>query len=500
MNEITAMLTGLPLLTMLIALPLVAAALLLFVPEGRQVRGVALGATLVELVLSLLALAAFDPGVGGFQLIEQVSWIPSLNIHYKVGVDGLSILFLPLTALLFGGVFLSVWNSIRFMPRLHFGLLLVLQGVTMGIFSSLDTMLFLLFWELTLIPTYFLVGLWGVGPNRRYAAVKYTLLMMGGGVPLLFGFLLAAGLGSAEEATSFVFDLPTLLTASLPADTQLVVFLLLLLGFGVKTPVFPFHTWLPTLAMEGPASVAAIMTGIKLGAYGLIRFTVPLAPDAAQELHWLLAGLGVAGVLYGALAALVQTNLRRLLAYSSISHVGLVVLGIASFSIQGLQGAVFQLLNFTMVAGGIFLVTGFVLGRTGSTDIVHLGGLARTMPLAATFILLLGLAGLGLPATAGFPAEHLIILSALDAHTGAGLAALGGVVIAAAYFLSFYRRAFLGPVTNGVVGGCLDLRPRELWVASLMAALVLVAGLYPAAVLDVTRAAGEAWVAGLGRL
>jgi NADH-quinone oxidoreductase subunit M len=249
--------------------------------------------------------------------------------------------------------------------------------------------------------------------------------------------------------------------------------------------------------MEGPVAVVALLTGLKLGAYGLIRFAVPLAPEAAQSLHWLLAGLGTFGMLYGAVAALAQTNLRAMLAYASLSHVGLVVLGIASFNVQGAQGAVLQLVNFTLVAGGLFLITGFIQHRLGSTDLLALGGAARTMPWLAGFFLFFGLASMGVPGTSGFPAELLILVSALQTHSGAGLAALFGMVLGAAYFLNLYRRAFLGPVTQAGVREAVDLRPRELALVLVFAALILAAGLYPAPLLEVIRPAAEAWV---GRL
>jgi NADH-quinone oxidoreductase subunit M len=241
----------------------------------------------------------------------------------------------------------------------------------------------------------------------------------------------------------------------------------------------------------------ALLTGLKLGAYGLIRFAVPLAPDAARELHWLLAGLGVFGLLYGAVVALAQTNLRAMLAYASLSHVGLVLLGIAAFSLQGVQGAVLQLLNFTLVAGGAFLVTAFLQHRLGSTDIVALGGAARTMPLLASFFLFFGLAGMGVPGTSGFPAELLIIVAALRTHTGAGLAALFAMVLGAAYFLHLYRRAFFGPVVHAAVAGAVDLRPRELALMLAFAALILGFGLFPAPLLDLIRPAAAVWAARL---
>jgi len=321
--------------------------------------------------------------------------------------------------------------------------------------------------------------------------------MLAGGVPLLFGFLLLA-FNHAHLSGGLAFDIPTLLATPLPDRTEYLGFFLLLLGFAVKVPVCPMHTWLPVVAIEGPVAVVALLLGLKLGAYGLIRFAVPLAPDAARELHWLLAGLGVVGILYGAVAATAQTNLRRMLAYSSLSHVGLVLLGVASFTQQGIQGAVLQLLNFTLVAGGLFLLAGALHHRVGSNDIHSLGGAARSMPLLASFFLLLGLAGMGLPLTSGFPAELLILVSALQTHSGAGLAALFGMVLGAAYFLGLYRKAFFGPVTSPVVAQAVDLRPRELAVMVVFALLILLVGVYPALVLDVVEKTGALWVSRLG--
>jgi len=318
-------------------------------------------------------------------------------------------------------------------------------------------------------------------------------------VALLFGFLVLAfnhaSFSGAGLPAGLSFDLETLVNTPLPDNAEWVVFLLLLLGFAVKTPVFPLHTWLPLLSMEGPVAVVALLTGLKLGAYGLIRFAVPLAPGAAQELHWLLAGLGTFGLLYGAVAALAQTNLRAMLAYSSLSHVGLVLLGIASFNLQGVQGAVLQLVNFSLVAGGLFLTTAMLQNRLGSTDVLSLGGAARSMPLLASLFLFFGLAGMGVPGTSSFPAELLILVSALQTHTGAGLAALFGMVVGAAYFLNLYRRAFLGPVLNQGVATASDLRPRELGLLVAFAALILFFGLYPVPLLEVIRPAAEAWVA-----
>jgi NADH-quinone oxidoreductase subunit M len=487
---------GLPLLSLLILTPAVGAALIWLWPNRAAARVIALLAALASLGGALAVVAVFDGARPDFQLVEKLPWIPTLGIHYLVGVDGISLLFLPATALLFAAVVLASWTSVHTLPRLYYSLLLVLQAATLGIFCALDTVLFFLFWEATLVPLYFLVSLWGSGPHRRHAAMKYTLVMLAGGLPLLFGFvILAFGAGTGG---ALVFDLPTLLAAPLSGGAQTLLFLLLLVGFGVKLPLFPLHTWLPLLAMEGPAAVAAVVTGLKLGAYGLIRFAVPLAPDAARELHWLLAALGVAGILFGAAAAMAQTNLRRMLGYASLSHVGLVVLGIASFNLPGLQGAVLQLLNFSLASGGLFLLASHLHHRIGSTDVANLGGAARSMPLLASLFLLQGLAGLGLPGTSGFPAELLILVSAFERHAGAGLAALLGTILGAAYFLGLYRRAFFGPATQPGVRQAADLRPRELWPALLFALLLVGFGLWPAPLLDLVRPAAEAWLARLG--
>lgn len=489
-----------PLLTCLLALPLLGALASAVLRDAAWARRAALGAALLTLLVALLAVAAFDGAQRGFQLIDSALWMPGLNIRYLLGVDGLSLFFLPATALLFCGAVIAGWRGVRPAPGLYFALLLLFEAATLGVFCALDTIFFFFCWELTLLPLYFLVSLWGVGGWRQTAAVRYFFVMLGGGVPLLFGIVLLAFAHVAGGP--LVFDLPSLLASSqanpLGRNAQYLVFLLLLAGFGVKVPLLPLHTWLPAMAMGAPAAITALLVGLKLGAYGLLRFAIPLAPDVAHELHWLLAGFGTAAILYGAVAALAQSNLRGMLAYLSLSHVGLVVLGLASFSVSALQGAVLQLLNFSMAAGGGFLILAFLQRRTGSTDLAHLGGVARSMPLLSSFFLLFGLAGMGMPGTSGFPAELLIIVAALHTHTGAGLAALFAVVLGAGAFLSPFRRAFLGPAHHPDVLAAEDLRPRELLVALLLSVVILLFGFYPAPLLELLQPAAEAWVAGVG--
>ncbi|MFZ4789809.1 MAG: complex I subunit 4 family protein [Candidatus Competibacteraceae bacterium] len=485
-----------PFLSLLILLPLTWALLLPLLRTDRMVRYAALIGAGLELVLAIVMLFSVNPESAGMQLVERADWIPSLNVHYLLGIDGIAALFPPLTALLFCAVILASWTSIQAMPRLYFALLLALESATMGVFCALDLVLFFLFWELTLAPIYFLISLWGIGPERRFAAVKYTLFMLTGGIPLLFAFILlglhTAGISASEKLT---FDYRILLEHPLPVPQQTAIFLLLFFGFAVKTPLFPFHTWLPTVLREGPAGLSAILVGLKLGAFGILRFALPLAPNAARDYVWLMAALGLFGLLYGAFAALRQANLRKMLAFSSISHVGLVIVGIAAMNLQGIQGAIFQLANFSIIAGGLMLLAGFLHHRLGSTDLASLGGLAKPMPRFTAWFLLFGMAAIGLPGTNGFVAELLMLLGIFQVSPGLAVVALLGVILGAAYFLGFFRLAFLGPVTHPTVASAMDLRPRELLIVGVMGLLILIGGLFPNLTQKVTASAADAWVA-----
>ncbi len=481
------------LLSFLVFLPLLGAVVIWLLPM-RAARGLTAMAMLATLAAATSVLVAFDPAGPRFQLLERVLWLASLNVHYQVGVDGLSVLFLPATALLFLGSLVACWNLVHDAPRQHYSLLLLLQCATLGIFCALDTVLFFFFWELTLPPIYFLLARWGATAGSARVAARYFLIMLAGGVPLLLAFVLLATSQSVPT-----FDLLTLLAVPLPRSTQYAVFLLCLVGFGVQVPLVPVHTWLPQFALAAPGSLTALLVGMKLGAYGLVRFAIPLAPAAAQDLHWLLAGLGTLTLIYGAVGILAQSNLRVGLAYASICHVGLAVLGLAAFTAQGVQGAVSLLLSFSVATGGAFVLLEFLRQRTGSTDINSLGGAARTMPLLASGFLICGLAGVGMPGTSSFPGEFMLILAALQSHAGAGMAALFGLAIAAAGFLSLYRKAFFGRATRREVLEAEDLRPREWAVLVILITLVGAVGLYPGPWLEIVRPAAEAWAAGVVR-
>lgn len=482
-----------PLLSLLVCAPLAGAALLWLLP-ARAGRYAVAATMLLTLGLATAALTAYDPAGARFQLVEQALWIASLNVHYLLAVDGLAVLFLPATALLFLGALVAGWNAVHAAPRLHHSLLLALQSATLGVFCAIDTVLFFVCWELMLVPLYFLLGRWGATPGSRPAAARYFLIMLAGGIPLLLAFVIVA---AGQPVPTF--DLRLLLAQPLPPGVQTTVFLLCLVGFGLKVPLVPLHTWLPQFSLAAPGSLTALLVGLKLGAFGLIRFAIPLAPDAAQDLHWLLAGLGTVNLLYGAVGILGQSNLRVGLAYASICHVGLAVLGLAAFSAQGVQGAVSLLLSFSVATGGGFLLLEFLRQRTGSTDINALGGAAKTMPLLASGVLICGLAGVGMPGTSSFPGEFLLILAALDSHTGAGMAALFGLAIAAGAFLALYRKAFFGPPARRDVAQAEDLRAREWAVLVALIALIAGIGIYPGPWIDLVRPAAEAWAAGLGR-
>ncbi len=482
-----------PLLSLLVFTPLAGAASIWLLP-ARATRHAAALSMLLGLALAVAALVAYDPAGARFQLIERVVWISSLNVYYLLGIDGISVLFLPAVALLFLGSLVASWRAVEDAPRLHYSLLLLLQFATLGIFCALDTVLFFVFWELTLLPLYFLLGRWGVSEGSGQAAVRYFLIMLAGGIPLLLAFVILAASQSVPT-----FDLMALLAVSLPRSTQTAVFLLFLLGFGIKVPLVPLHTWLPQFSLAAPGSLTALIVGLKLGAFGLIRFAIPLAPDAALDLHWLLAGLGTVTILYGAVGMLAQSNLRIGLAYASICHVGLAVLGLASFSAQAVQGAVSLLLSFSLATGGAFILLEFLRQRTGSTDIHGLGGAAGTMPLLATGFLICGLAGVGMPGTSSFPGEFLLIIAALRSYTGAGMAALFGLSIAAGGFLALYRKAFWGPVTRSAVADASDLRPREWAVLVALIVMIVGIGICPGPWIEIVRPAAEAWAAGLVR-
>ena len=488
-----------PILSLTILLPLLGAIAIGITRNVNLAKKIALSIAGLELIATLVVVWLFDAAKGNnFQLVEQYTWIPSLNIEFLIGVDGISILFLPMSALLTLVAIIASWNLVKNLTRFHFALLLALEGGTMGVFVAMDLMLFFLFWELILPPIFFLIGLWGAGPQRRGAAMKYMLYMLFSGALLLFAFVMLAVNHAAQMGGSIPqnlsFSFPVLLNTTIPDNIQTIVFLLLIIGFAVKIPLVPFHTWLPTTAVEAPAQLTALLVGLKLGAFGILRFALPLTPNASVKYAWVLSIVGAITLIYAAMIALQQTNLRRLLAYASISHVGLVIIGIATLNIQGVQGAIFQLLNFSLTASCLMLIAGFIQHRIGSTEAVHLGGLAKVMPRLTCFFFLFAAASIGMPGTSGFAAELLLIISAINAHPGLGVAALLGAILGAAYMLSFIRRAFFGPVVHARLNQVQDLRSREFGLLCIPALLVLFWGFFPDQVLEINKMAAESWL------
>lgn len=476
---------GVPLLSLLVLLPLLAAAALAFVRDTRQAHGLAIAAVVAELLLSLVLLAVFVPGVPDVQLAERLDWMPSLGIHYQLGVDGLSVLFVPLTCLLFL-VLMLVARPPQTYPRLFMAMLLLLQSTTLGMYCALDLVLFFCFFEAALLPAYWLIRLWGVGPERQAAAAKYVVYMLLGSLPLLVGFILL-GMNHADVHGGAVsFDWLALLNTPVAPGTQGLVFLLMALGFAVKGPALPVHTWMPTVVMEGPVSMGAYLLGLKVGAYGLMRFAIPLAPEASQEWAWLAVGLGLAALLYGALIALVQANLRRLVAFASISHVGLIVAALFAGNQAAWQGAVMLMLNAGLATTGLLLVAGFLYKRFGTTEIAALGGLARKLPKLAFFCFVSGLALIGLPGTSGFVGELLAMSGVYERHWAYGAIAVLGVVLSAGYFLWFYQRAFFGPLKHPGAAQVQDLDRGEFGAAALLVLLMVAVGVAPKPLLDAT--------------
>jgi len=475
---------GFPILTALIFLPVLWAIVVTLIEDDRLARRTALVGALTEFVLAVFMAVSFRPGVSDIQFAERVGWIETAGVGYHVGVDGISVLFVPLTAFVTLTVMLFSWTGVRFRPRSYLAALLALEGMTIGIFASLDLVLFFVFWELVLVPSYFLLRLWGIGPERQYAALKYVMYMLSGSAPLLLG-IVVLGVNHYHVAGSYSFDFLELLKVPVPRELQAVIFFLLAFGLAVKAPLFPFHTWVPTVLLQGPIGMGMFLMGLKIGVYGFIRIALPLVPDAVREWSWLMSGLGVTAIIYGGLIALVQVNLRRLLAFASVSHAGLAIVGVFSLGAQGLQGALLLMFNVGLVSTGLLFLTGLLYARTGSSELSAFGGIARQAPLLATSFFIIGLAAIGLPGTSGFPGEFLILLAAFGVHWALGGVAVLGVILTAAYFLSYYERAFLGPpAAHG--RDIPDLRPRECVVAAVLVLVIFWVGLFPAPFLHIT--------------
>ena len=491
------------LLTVITLLPIAGAIALLLIGRGEKpnensLKWTALLFSLATFIISLALPIGFDKA-GNLQFETNVEWISAfkLGVRYHVGVDGLSLWLVILTTLLVPLSLISSWNSIHKRLREFLISMLALEAGMIGVFVAMDMFLFYLFWEVMLIPMYFLIGVWG-GERRIYAAVKFVIYTVVGSLLMLAGIIALYYLhGSAT--LNYTFDIATITndvkTHALTLDphTQSLLFWAFALAFLIKVPLFPFHTWLPDAHVEAPTAGSVLLAGVllKMGTYGLMRFNLPIFPDAAHQWSVLISSLAVVGIIYGALVAMVQPDLKKLVAYSSVSHLGFVVLGIFSFTDQGMQGALYQMLNHGISTGALFVIVGMVYDRRHTRLIAEFGGLANVMPVFSTFFMIITLSSIALPLLNGFVGEFLILIGTFtstqlpNAKLFASLASLG-MILSAVYMLWMFQRVVFGEVRNPSNEGLSDLNFREKLVLVPMALLVIVMGVYPSVFLDAT--------------
>jgi NADH-quinone oxidoreductase subunit M len=472
-----------PILSSLVALPIVGAVILMFVRDDEEhaglVRNIALVVSALVFAETLLLWSRFNAGSPDFQFVERHTWIPAFGISYFVGVDGISLLLLVLTGFLTMISLLGSWESVHTKLKAFCIVVLLLESAMIGVFVSLDLFLFYVFWDAMLIPMYFLIGIWGYD-RRVYAALKFLLYTMGGSVLMLLAILGLAYLNSTATG-AYSFDLLKLYQLSIPPRLQFWFFAAFALAFAIKVPLFPFHTWLPDAHVEAPTAGSVILAGVllKMGTYGFVRFAFPLFPQAAALFAPYLAVLAVVGIIYGALVAMVQPDMKKLVAYSSVSHLGFVVLGIAAMNQQGVQGAVYQMLNHGVSTGGLFLIVGMLSDRRHTRLIAEFGGLKKVMPHLVGAFMLITLSSIGLPGLNGFVGEFLILLGAFRWSPALASFAATGVILSATYMLWMFQRVNYGEVRNEKNARLPDLTPREWAVLVPIVALTVLMGVLP---------------------
>jgi NADH-quinone oxidoreductase subunit M len=473
--------TGFGLLSLITFFPLVGALAIAAMNKEAtgNARWIALYTTLFTLGASVFLWASFEPGNAGFQFVEEMDWLGG-SIRYKMGVDGISMLFVVLTAFLMPLCILASWTSIETRVKEYMIAFLVLETLMIGVFCALDLILFYLFFEGGLIPMFLIIGVWG-GKRRVYASFKFFLYTLLGSVLMLLAMM--AMYWHAETT-----DIPTLLTHKFPGDMQWWLWLAFFASFAVKMPMWPVHTWLPDAHVEAPTAGSVILAGIllKMGGYGFLRFSLPMFPLASQEFAPLVFALSIVAIIYTSLVALAQEDVKKLIAYSSVAHMGFVTMGIFSFTVQGVDGAIFQMLSHGLVSAALFLCVGVVYDRMHTREIAAYGGLVNRMPLYAAVFMVFTLANVGLPGTSGFVGEFLTLLGAFRANTWVAFLATFGVILSAAYALYLYRRMMYGALEKPALRNIADMNYREVLVFTPLVLLVLLFGFYPAPLLDVT--------------
>ncbi|MFQ5990386.1 MAG: NADH-quinone oxidoreductase subunit M [Candidatus Methylomirabilales bacterium] len=481
-----------PLLSLVIFLPAVGAAGVLALPRKRQdlIQGAALGISVFTFLLSIKLLIDFHPGVGGMQFVEEAAWIPSLGISYKLGIDGISLFLVLLTTFLTAIAILASTGVVHRLKEYMVAMLLLETGM-IGVFLALDLVLFYVFWEATLLPMYFIIGIWG-GPRRVYATIKFVLFTMAGSLLMLVAIIGVALLHS-RAAGQATFDLTVLMNTEIPPAIQTWLFLAFALAFAIKVPMFPFHTWLPDAHVEAPTAGSVLLAGVllKMGTYGFLRFALPLFPQATMTFLPWISGLALVGIVYGAWVAMVQPDLKSLVAYSSVSHLGFVMLGIFALNREGIGGSLLQMVNHGLSTGALFLLVGMIYERRHTRMITDFGGLFRAAPFFAGTFLLVVLSSIGLPGLNGFVGEFLILLGTFRVHPLYALIAVTGIVWAAWYMLGMVRRVLFGPITHPENADVSDLSWNERIVLIPILVLIVWIGVYPTPFLSRMEASVE---------
>jgi len=479
-------------LSLLLLLSVGGALLMLLLPKNNSqvVRVTGLVISLVIFVVSLFAWFNFDPANTNFQFVEKYEWVKGLGIFYHVGLDGMSLLLVVLTTFMTPLALLSTWSSIDAKVKEFTFFMLLLEAGMLGVFMAVDLFLFYIFWEAMLIPMYFIIGIWG-GKNRIYASVKFFIYTMAGSLVMLVAIIWLANSG-----TTFTTDLLELYKQGplLDISKQNLLFGAFALSFAIKVPIFPLHTWLPDAHVEAPTAGSVILAGVllKMGTYGLIRFNIPLFPDATKEFAPYITVLAVIGIIYGALVAMVQKDMKKLVAYSSVSHLGFVVLGIFGLTVESMQGAIIQMVNHGLSTGALFLLVGYIYERTHTREIADYGGIAKIVPLYATVLLIVSLSSIGVPGLNGFVGEFLILVGSFNSpilnSPWYAIISATGVIFAAVYLLWMYQRVCLETVKNEKMNSLTDLNTREMITLVPLMVFIVWIGIYPSTFLRLTEA------------